>query len=131
MDSIGWVDLTVGDATNLRDFYARVMGWRPEPVDMGGYADFNMCDAGTGVPAAGVCHARGLNADLPPVWMVYFKVADLELSLGEAEAAGGTRLQGPRQAGGTRYAVVRDPAGAVFAVLEAAAELPEPPPAVP
>jgi predicted enzyme related to lactoylglutathione lyase len=97
MDSIGWVDLTVGDATNLRDFYARVMGWRPEPVDMGGYADFNMCDAGTGVPAA----------------------------------AGGTRLQGPRQAGGTRYAVVRDPAGAVFAVFETAAELPEPPPAIP
>ncbi|MDP2958780.1 MAG: VOC family protein [Longimicrobiales bacterium] len=131
MDSIGWVDLTVGDAAGVRDFYARVMGWRAEPVDMGGYADFNMCDPGTGAPAAGVCHARGPNAELPSVWMVYFKVADLDLSLAEVEGAGGTRLQGPRRAAGTRYAVVRDPAGAVFAVFEAASEASDPPPAVP
>ena len=32
-------------------------------------------DAHTGV--AGVCHARGANANIPPVWLVYFTVADL------------------------------------------------------
>ena len=36
--SIGWVDLTVGDATRIRDFYASVAGWRPEAVEMGEYA---------------------------------------------------------------------------------------------
>jgi predicted enzyme related to lactoylglutathione lyase len=34
---IGWIDLTVGDATRVRDFYAGVVGWKPEGVEMGGY----------------------------------------------------------------------------------------------
>lgn len=118
MTSIGWVDLTVDDAPGVRDFYARVMGWRPEPVDMDGYADFNMCDSETGEPAAGVCHARGMNAQLPPVWLVYFEVPELDPALAEVSKAGGSLLQAPRQAGGTRYAVARDPAGATFALFE-------------
>jgi predicted enzyme related to lactoylglutathione lyase len=117
MKSIGWVDLTVDDAEGLRDFYASVMGWRPEPVDMGEYADYNMCDA-SGAPSAGVCHARGGNAGLPPVWMVYFQVDDLDESVQQAEVGGGSVLQGPKGAGGGRYAVMQDPAGTVFAILE-------------
>ena len=84
---------------------------------MGDYSDFNMCDA-TGDAAAGVCHARGRNAGLPPVWMVYFQVPDLDESLAQAQAAGGTVLQQPRGAGSERYAVLRDPARTVFAVAE-------------
>lgn len=33
--SIGWIDLTVDDAPRVRDFYAAVVGWKPEPVPMG------------------------------------------------------------------------------------------------
>ena len=122
MKSIVWVDLTVPDAHELRDFYAAVAGWRPEPVDMGEYADFSMCDPDTGDAAAGVCHARGPNAGLPPVWMVYFTVPDLDASLAEVEAAGGAVVQPPKGAGGVRYAVIRDPAGAVCALAQAAGE---------
>jgi hypothetical protein len=61
MGRVGWVDLTVGDASGVRDFYAKVAGWKPAEVGMGDYSDFNMLDA-AGRPAAGVCHARGVNA---------------------------------------------------------------------
>ena len=64
--TIGWIDLTVDDAEHLRDFYATVTGWRPEPVAMGGWDDFNMVAPATGRPAAGICYARGGNAGLPP-----------------------------------------------------------------
>lgn len=67
---IAWVDLTVGDAELIGDVYAKVTDSRPAPVDMGDYADYTMLDAAGG-PAAGVCHARGPNADLPPQWMIY------------------------------------------------------------
>lgn len=30
---------------------------------------------------AGVCHARGINADLPVQWLLHLKVADLEDSM--------------------------------------------------
>lgn len=117
--TVGWMDLTVPNADQVRDFYAEVAGWRPEPVDMGGYADYNMCHPVTGAPLAGVCHARGGNADLPPVWLLYIHVDDLDASLAGCAKRGGTVLTGPKEAGGQgRYAVVRDPAGAPVALFE-------------
>ena len=35
-------DLTVENADVGRDFYGEVVGWKHEPVDMGGYDDYNM-----------------------------------------------------------------------------------------
>ena len=116
---IGWTDLTVSDATGIRDFYAAVVGWRPEDVDMDGYADFNMVPSGADEAAAGICHARGQNANIPPVWLVYITVDNLAASLAEATTRGATVLDGPREAGeGSGYAVIRDPAGAVCALYQ-------------
>lgn len=118
--SIGWVDLTVEDAGAIRDFYVDVVGWKPEPVDMGGYDDFNMARP-DGTPAAGVCHARGTNADLPASWLVYVNIPDLDGSLERCRARGGEVVVGPREMGnGARYAVIRDPAGAVMALFQPA-----------
>lgn len=116
---IVWLDLTSSKAPELRDFYAEVMGWRPEPVDMGDYADYNMTDA-TGTPVAGICHARGVNAALPPVWIAYFQVPDLDAALEACRARGGELIGEVRAGGGYRYAVLRDPVGAVCAVGQAA-----------
>ncbi len=117
--TVAWTDLTVHDAKEVRDFYARVVGWVPQPVPMGEYADFNMTIPGSGEPAAGICHARGVNAELPPVWMVYLVVEDLEESLTGVRQGGGEVLVGPRAVGpGSSYAVIRDPAGAVAALYE-------------
>ena len=33
---VGWIDITVDDASGLRDFYSKVVGWQPENVGMGG-----------------------------------------------------------------------------------------------
>lgn len=116
--TIGWIDLTVDDAERLRDFYAEVTGWRPEPVVMGGYDDFNMVAPGSGEPAAGICHARGGNAGLPAVWMVYIVVEDLDASVGACRRGGGEVIAGPRRVGDDRYCVIRDPAGAVAALYQ-------------
>jgi predicted enzyme related to lactoylglutathione lyase len=118
--TLAWTDLTVPNAEEIRDFYAEVVGWVPGGVDMGEYEDFNMVSPATGEPAAGICHARGGNADLPPVWMVYFVVEDLEVSLKGVTDGGGEILVGPKSMGpGSAYAVIRDPAGAVCALYQA------------
>lgn len=117
--TVAWTDLTVPDAEAIRDFYARVVGWVPESVDMGEYSDFNMTVPDTKAPAAGICHARGVNADLPPVWMVYLVVRDLEESLAGVRDGGGVVLAGPKSMGpGSAYAVIRDPAGAVAGLYQ-------------
>lgn len=115
--SIGWVDLTIPNADEVRDFYAAVIGWAPTALSMGEYSDYLMQAPGAPGPQAGVCHARGPNAGLPPVWLVYLIVADLDRSLAECRARGGEVLAGPRSGGGTaRFAIIRDPAGAVCAI---------------
>jgi predicted enzyme related to lactoylglutathione lyase len=117
--TIAGFDLTVPDAGALRDFYASVVGWTPIEVAMGDYADYAMTTPG-GEWVAGVCHQRGANADLPPQWLVYVAVDDLESRLERVRALGGTQLTPIKGSGGKgpRYAVIRDPAGAVLALLE-------------
>jgi hypothetical protein len=117
--TIGWQDLTVPDADKVRDFYAQVVGWEPEPVEMGGYSDYNMKAPGGG-PVAGVCHARGQNADQPAQWMLYVVVADLDAAVERCRAAGGkVRVPAKSMGGQTRYCVIEDPAGAVCGLYQA------------
>ncbi|HEU0052475.1 MAG TPA: VOC family protein [Longimicrobium sp.] len=119
LGTVGWLDLTVDDADGVRDFYAAVVGWRPEPLDMGGYSDYVMNSPETGEGAAGVCHQRGPNVGIPQVWLPYLIVADLDASMAACRERGGEVVIGPRDAGGgARFAIIRDPAGAHAAIFQ-------------
>ena len=115
--SIGWHDLTVSDAPGVRDFYAGVVGWAVQPVDMGEYADFTMTAGDE--PVAGVCHARGKNTGIPAQWLMYVVVADLDAALASVRSLNGEVLSEPRSGGGGMFAVIRDPAGAVCGLYQA------------
>lgn len=116
--TIAWHDLTVPNADVVRDFYQAVVGWRPEPVDMGDYSDYNMIAASTGESAAGVCYARGVNAKVPPVWMIYIIVDDLDRCIAQCQALGGKVLDDRRGDGSSRLGIIQDPAGAVCALYQ-------------
>ena len=80
------------------------------------YADYNMLGH-DGRPAAGVCHARGVNAGLPPVWLIHLSVGDLDGSLRRVSAEGGTVVKTMAgHDGRVATAVVRDPVGAFVAL---------------
>ncbi|MFB3907645.1 MAG: VOC family protein [Candidatus Eisenbacteria bacterium] len=118
--SIAWCDLTVGDADTIRDFYAAVVGWKSKPHDMGGYADYEMQRPGAGDSSvAGICWARGVNADIPPQWMIYVVVADVEAAVRTCKERGGhavTPIKGDETSG--RACVIQDPAGAVLTLYQ-------------
>lgn len=115
--AILWWDLSIPDATPIRDFYTAVVGWNAEPVEMGGYADFAMKIADTDQVAAGICHARGENAGLPPVWLPYIAVPDMAAALATCRALGGQVIHGPRGIGAQTIAVIQDPSGAWAALI--------------
>ena len=116
---VAWVDLTVGNADKVKDFYGEVVGWKSEAVEMGDYSDYSMIPPEAKEAVAGVCHARGTNAGMPPVWMIYILVADLDHSIERCVALGGSVKIQPKQMGGSgRYCVIEDPAGAVAALFE-------------
>ena len=114
--SILWQDLTVENAEQVRDFYTAVVGWTSQGEDMDGYEDFHMISPSTGKSVAGVCHARGENANVPPQWLVYINVEDVDRSAARCIEWGGEVVDGPRMMGGGRFCVIRDPAGAVCAL---------------
>lgn len=113
-----WRDLTVTDATRIRDFYREVVGWTSSEHDMGGYADYNIHDA-EGNVVAGICHARGQNAKVPPQWLIYIAVADVAASARRVVELGGKVLDEPRPIGGKPFCIIQDPAGAVAALIQA------------
>jgi predicted enzyme related to lactoylglutathione lyase len=115
---IAWRDLTVKNAPKLRDFYVAVAGWKSTAVDMGGYEDFCMNRPGDGETVAGICHARGDNANLPAQWLLYINVANLRKSLAACRRRGGKIISPEREMFGGKMAVIQDPAGAVVALFE-------------
>ena len=120
---IAWLDLTVANANETRDFYRDVVGWSARDVEMtdaaGQYADYALCTS-DGTAVAGACHARGVNEDLPPVWLIYLPVGDLDESLARARKEGGEVVYASKGSSGDyTYAVVRDPVGVCLALVPA------------
>jgi len=119
--TVGWLDLTVPNADQVRDFYKNVVGWTAEALQMEGYSDYCMAPPAEGAaPIAGICHARGPNTDLPAQWLMYIIVEDLDHSMEQVRLGGGRVIAGPRGQGAARFCVIRDPAGAVAALYEPA-----------
>ncbi len=117
--SIEWHDLTVNDASGLKDFYQKVVGWDTSPVSMGGYSDFNCNQPDSGTTVAGICHARGPNQDLPAQWLMYVRVANVTRSIAQVITLGGQVITGPKPFGDDDIVVIQDPAGAVMALVGA------------
>jgi predicted enzyme related to lactoylglutathione lyase len=120
--SVTWMDLTVPDADPVRDFYAEVAGWRPSPIEMGGYSDYVMtAGEGAGLTAFGVCHARGANAEQPQAWMIYINVPDLDDAVAKVTTHGGHVVRPSVACGGMgRFAIVTDPSGTAVGLFETA-----------
>jgi predicted enzyme related to lactoylglutathione lyase len=115
---IGWIDMTVGDAPGVRDFYKAVVGWETDEIDMGGYSDYVMKMPVSGDGVAGVCHSRGSNADLPAGWLIYIVVADVEASVAACIENGGKIVVETRGLAGGRFCVVEDPGGSIAALYQ-------------
>lgn len=121
--SIISADLTVENADQIRDFYKEVIGWGSEDMPMedenGKYNDYVM-KTKEGNWVGGVCHARGTNKDLKPIWTIYIAVEDVSRSVAKCKDLGGKVLKEVKGEDGTfYYALIQDPARATLAIVPA------------
>ena len=116
--TMAWLDLSVGNAENVKSFYEDVIGWKSESISMGDYDDYVMLEPINGEAVSGICHAQGVNKDLPPAWLPYFLVADIEASIAAVQAKGGALVTEVKSMGSDKYAVIKDPAGAACAIYQ-------------
>lgn len=113
-----WHDLITTEPAKARDFYTRLLGWTAEevPTPMGAYVLFK---AGGKVVAGMV--PMDAKEGVPPHWMPYVSVADLDAAVARATRLGAKVLVphvSMERVG--RWAVLADPHGGVFAPFQPA-----------
>ncbi len=106
-----WNELSTSDLQAASEFYSALFGWRVEPFENSPqpYLGIKNGDANNG----GI---RELQEPMPPNWLVYFGVEDLDAALARVSELGGGPVVGPIDIQIARIAVVHDPQGAVFAL---------------
>jgi uncharacterized protein len=114
-----WCELMTTDPKGAVAFYSQVIGWTPQA--------FGPPHEGYTVMRAGAAGVGGITAQpeevgkagMPPFWMGYIGVDDVESAAATLKQAGGMIHRPPGDIEGVgRFAVVADPHGAVFIIFK-------------
>jgi predicted enzyme related to lactoylglutathione lyase len=114
-----WADLSTPDAKRASDFYSGLFGWQiaADPKDPSGYLHIKNGEHFIG----GVPPAAHRQPGVPPHWMAYFQVDDVDAVANKAKDAGANLYLPPMTMEGVgRMSVIADPQGAVFAIFKSA-----------
>ena len=118
-NSFCWFELQTRDVAAARQFYPKVFGWGVEISPMGpGQPDYTqwMLD-GEGIGGAREMQPN-IPPQVPPHWLVYFRVENVDRFAELVKQLGGQVLAGPMEYPGGRFAVFADPQGANVGILE-------------
>jgi predicted enzyme related to lactoylglutathione lyase len=114
-----WADLSTPDTKRASDFYSALFGWQiaADPKDNSGYLHIKNGEHFIG----GVPPAASRQPGVPPHWMAYFQVDDVDATASKAKEMGATLFMPPTTMEGVgRMSVIADPQGAVFAIFKSA-----------
>jgi hypothetical protein len=110
-----WYELMTTDMDAAMKFYERVFGWQPsQSMDMGNMGKYQMFDRPHGM-IGGMMNKPPEMANVPPYWLIYFRVPDVDAAAERIKANGGKIVNGPMEVpGGDRVVIATDPQGAAF-----------------
>ena len=112
-----WHDVMTTDVDAAEDFYAKVVGWQVKDSGVDGPRYTLLMDGERRV--GGIMPRPEDASQVPPMWMGYIGVNDVDAKAKEVEAAGGKVHRGPQDIPGIgRFAVVADPHGAGFIIFQ-------------
>lgn len=116
-----WVELATTDGEAAKKFYTQLFGWDFADNPMGPDMVYTMLklngkDVGALYKMTPEMTANGI----PPNWLSYVSVANVDESTAKAKSLGATVLKEPFDVSTVgRMAVIQDPTGAVFALWQA------------
>ena len=107
---VGYSELQTLDPARARAYYGELFGWHAEeePTPMGPYTAFPGLLVGMTAPRDGV----------PPGWVPYINVPEIEDATRRARALGGQVLRDCIAIPDGTFSVVRDPTGGVFGLFQ-------------
>lgn len=111
-----WVELATSDVAAAKTFYGGLLGWDFDERPAGEGTTYVICQK-QGKSVAGMMQAQG---DMPPAWLSYVTVSDVDGTSAQVEGAGGQVLQQPFDVlDKGRMSVIMDPDGAVLGLWQA------------
>ncbi len=114
--AFSWSELVTPDIQAAKTFYAQLLGWTLEDMQMEGvtYTVIKAGDREVGGMMATPPEAQGA----PPMWGTYVTVDDVDGIARTATELGATLLVEPRDIPGVgRFCVIRDPQGAFISAI--------------
>ncbi len=113
-----WNELATRDTAKAGAFFSELLGWTIETVDMpqGPYTIFKKGETMTG----GMMDMAqyGAPESMPPHWLSYIQVPDVDASAAKVAELGGTVAVPPTDIPNVgRFCVIADPAGAYVALM--------------
>lgn len=112
--AFAWAELLTTDSKAAAEFYEATLGMEPNTITEP--MDYTMLQVG-GQNVGGMMNIMPQMGPIPPHWMAYFTVADVEATAERAKSLGGQLVAGPMGGEGIgRWTTLRDPQGATFGV---------------
>ena len=111
-----WRELHTLDAAAAVTFYSDLFGWREtSAMDMGPMGKYHIF--GRQFDLGGIMKKHEAMANVPPHWMIYFRVPNIQEAADRVKANGGQILNGPMDVpGGDQIVNCMDPQGAAFSL---------------
>ena len=109
------IELQTQDLARAKDFYSKLFDWKLEDLPMsGGAGTYTMINVGEGTGGGMFANP---NPAVPPHWLAYVGVDDIQASTNKARELGASVVQDVMQVGEHGWlSVITDPTGATFAL---------------
>ena len=108
------IELQTKDITKAKEFYSKLFDWKLEDIPAPGGASYTMINVGEGTGGGMFMNPE---PSVPPHWLAYVGVDDIEASTQKARELGGTIVKDVMEVGDYGWmSVVIDPTGAAIAM---------------
>lgn len=123
-NTFGWCELNTRGIVSAEGFYAAVFDWGAKRSQGGDgarpYVEWQLDGTSIG-GAIELSDLPGME-DVPPHWLVYFSVPDIDAAAKRVAELGGVVQKGPEDYPGGRFAIVGESTGARFGLMQLSGE---------
>ncbi|MEJ7892421.1 MAG: VOC family protein [Solirubrobacteraceae bacterium] len=112
-----WNDLQTHDVDKAVQFYTEMFGWEVAPLTEDDESGRMVIRNGDRLNGGMAKMPEELGTEVPPHWLTYFAVDDIDAATAAIVEGGGEVVAGPLDIPAGKLAVAADPQGAVFGVF--------------
>jgi predicted enzyme related to lactoylglutathione lyase len=111
------IELNTSDVAKAKKFYGALLDWDLKDMPMGDGTNYTVVNVGEGT---GGGMFKNPMPEVPPFWLAYISVPNVEAATKKAESLGAKVHKGKTEVPNMGwFSVLQDPTGAVFALWQA------------